>query len=130
MAIGKGVVMPTIEKIEYRKLVSTGDYSNITIGATAEVHYTETPEVALQALTAWVDEQLHAQTHSLADMANAETKLWRIKQDINAQQEKLYRARDKYEQMRKVLAANGIELPPCVQGEWTPEQEVNDPFSN
>lgn len=47
-----------VTTVEYRKLVSHGQYENTSIGATAVVDSDETPPEALSALQGWVNGEL------------------------------------------------------------------------
>lgn len=47
-----------IERISFRKLITTGNFSNKALEATAAVEDGETPEQALDHLTLWVEAQL------------------------------------------------------------------------
>lgn len=51
-----------ITSVEYRKLQSTGNYCNHTIGATAAVGPDEDPQESLVELRKWVDAQLDIDT--------------------------------------------------------------------
>lgn len=66
--------MVEITQVEYRRLVSTGDYSNQSIGATARVGDGQTAEETMVALRSWVDGQLTAgiQARATLDRLNRE----------------------------------------------------------
>jgi len=55
-----------ITTVEYRELVSDGNFGNRTVGAVAEVHENETPLGVLEKLRTWVKSQLDVECGNCA----------------------------------------------------------------
>jgi hypothetical protein len=98
-----------IRTVEYRRLVTHGEYQNTAIGAVAEVE--GDPAAELEALKDWVEGQvkvhiaLKDETYQLQNSAN--NLRWTV-QDYERQLEV---AKARWEAAKAILAAHGVELP-------------------
>jgi len=99
-----------IKTIEYRKLISTGDYSNLTIGATAAVGDDDTPDEALVALQAWVENQLRERTVSAQETHDARQHLYELQRQAADTSNELRRMKARYDEGRRLLEKHGIEM--------------------
>lgn len=100
-----------ITQVEYRRLVSLEEYSNVTVGATAEVGDDESASVALNNLRAWVEGHI-------AELSEAHRKLddvmreWRDKQfELRHIERNIEKARERKVKAEAWLARQGLPLP-------------------
>jgi len=99
-----------VTTIEYRKLVSHGQYENTSIGATAIVESDETPPEALSALQGWVDAELLRRVTSTRDAQDARSHLYDLQGQVAAKADDLRRMGAKYAEAKRILEKHGIEV--------------------
>jgi len=99
-----------ITQVEYRELVTTGNYSNITIGATAAVEAGDAPTGVLLQLKEWVRVQLAAKAAEREQVVDAETRLWEVQRQLADTERDLKVAADKWEAAKAFLDKHGIRL--------------------
>jgi hypothetical protein len=109
-----------IKTVEYRRLVSFGQYENETLGATACVGETEHPIDALTALAAWVEARIadragqRTTDHERAMARNhAEWDLAEIEQRIAT-------AKVKWSRWKQFMERLGITVEDYVRAEELP----------
>ena len=100
----------TITQVTYRRLVTTGNYSNEAVEATATVEDGESAEGALDALKAWVCERLNARLDITADRQAAEQAKW----DLRSVEHELATARERWAKAVAFLAAHGVTVDELV----------------
>ena len=100
-----------IVKVEYRRLVSDGNYNNESHGAEAIVEDGEDPICAHADLISWVDDILRKRGY----LRDEERKLEYDVQSLRMQEGKLRRECDKYrrtiEKMVDFLNNHGVKIP-------------------
>ncbi len=99
-----------ITQVEYRRLVTTAEYSNTTVGATATVDEGQTPEGALTEVREWVNAQLAAE----AGQSERANRLRQREVDGEARlrgiRSRLDGLRRQWEQAAPILEAHGIAV--------------------
>lgn len=96
-----------IRSVEYRRLRTFGEYENETVGAVAEVPDDELPEVTLERLKDWVD-------NNLGERQNARDSASRVQRlEIRAREVAalLRESEKRWAAAQKILAAAGVEVP-------------------
>jgi len=105
---GEGEMKMT--QVEYRKLVTHGDYQNTTIGATALVGEGDTGAETLDALRAWVTDGLQTETGGTDRVRALRDQEYEIAQRIGEARRQLDRLRRQWEQVVPILEAHGIAV--------------------
>jgi hypothetical protein len=96
----------TLLTVEYRRLHTTGNYCNETVGATARVNADQTAEDTLAALRRWVDRQL-----GRAEEANAlRDKVWRMQAEASRIEADLGAARSQWQRAEAFLKRHGVDV--------------------
>ena len=99
-----------VTTVEYRKLVSHGQYENTSIGATAVVDSDETPPEALSALQGRVDAELLRRVTSTQDAQDARSHLYDLQGQVAAKADDLRRMGAKYTEVKRILEKHGVEV--------------------
>jgi hypothetical protein len=99
-----------IQTVTYSRLVSGPNFSNQTIGATAEVEGVEAPENALAALESWVAYQHELRRKTSQDLYQAEQDVWERKSTLRKIEDQIAAATERWEQVKAVSAALGVDL--------------------
>ena len=99
-----------IRTVEYRKLVSTGNYENEVIGATAFVGPGESADGVLDELVAWVDSK-----HAESESRRTERHEFEMRCDISNRQlvdveRNLAVAEERWEKAKAFLAKHGVDV--------------------
>lgn len=99
-----------ITQVEYRELVSTDNYSNVCVGAVADVSDYAHPEVGLEALKAWVRKQLGTEKAAQQELGATHSELWQLRQELAQVNRGLDAAKARWEAAKAFLAKHGVEL--------------------
>jgi len=99
-----------VTTVEYRKLISHGQYENTSIGATAIVEGDETPARALADLQGWINAELALRVKSTQDAQDARSHLYDLQGQVAAKADDLRRMGAKYAEAKRVLEKHGIEV--------------------
>lgn len=97
----------TITRISYRRLISTGEYSNVSIGADADLEPGETPEDALMVLTAWVQ----GQVSQYQERDRLHEDVYEKRRELERIERQMIDARQSWANMQAWLTKHGIDLP-------------------
>ena len=123
-----------ITQVECRRLVSLDNYSNVSIGAVADVGSDESPERALQQLEAFVVAQLTARGANAPDLGDLEMKRLQLTRDIEAEERKLAGAQRRWQEARAFLVQHGLNpdtyLDPFQPVRATDAEAFSDPFGD
>lgn len=121
-----------ITSVEFRKLVSTGDYNNVTIGATAVPDATEeeaqSPESALAELRSWVDAQIAETIGDAHEREQLSAQVYQQRFLLSKYRTATESARERFEEVRTALAAHGIEVPALTVQDAEAESGDGIPF--
>jgi hypothetical protein len=98
-----------IERVSFKKLVSTGNFSNIQIGAEGIVE-NETPEDALTNLAYWVCERLNKMGANIEDEKKIESEIRSLEVDKYQIEKQIFDLKKKAEAMAEFLKKHGVEL--------------------
>lgn len=93
--------------VEYRRLRSFGEYENETVGAVAEVLPGQAPEIILEELKAWVEENFGER----ASARDAASRVQRAEIRLNEVNGLLRESEKRWAAAQKILAAAGVEVP-------------------
>lgn len=96
--------MVNITRVSYGRLVNLGNYENERIEATTEVNG-ETAEEALQALRAWVGEQIGTTRRDLEERDRAQ----QLRYQVAEYEQRLKDARAKWDKAEAFMKSHGID---------------------
>lgn len=96
-----------ITSVEYRRLRTFGEYENETVGIVAEVDLGESPDDAMSAVRAYVDEQLQDREDGRGTLDRVRRAESRLREVGNLLQE----SEKRWIAAQKILAAAGVEVP-------------------
>lgn len=116
-----------ITEVEYRRLVTTAEYSNTTVGATALVGEYDTSGDVLDALRAWVNAQLAAEVGQSERVNQLRQREYNGEARIRDIRSRLDGLRRQWEQAAPILEAHGIavgEMPPFEEEGGTVNDEI------
>jgi len=99
-----------VTTVEYRKIISHGQYENTSIGATAIVDSDETPPEALSALQGWVDAELLRRVTSTREAQEVRSHLYDLQGQVAAKADDLRRMGAKYAEAKRILEKHGVEV--------------------
>lgn len=117
-----------IVSVEFRKLVSTGDYNNVAIGATAMVGTSETADTTLAGLREWVDTRIEETIGDAQERERIREAMYQQRYMLSKYRTATERARERYEEVRTALAAHGIEVPALTLQDAESESVDGIPF--
>ncbi len=112
----------TITSVHFSKLVNLGNYENEKIAAWANVEANQTPDEALAALTAWVEEQAKARVKDQEAVAAAQRLVGELEWKRNQMAAQIKEMRDTWAKGRAFLKAIGLALPRTYLGEDNDEE--------
>lgn len=110
-----------ITSVKFARLVSTGNFSNITIGAEAQVQENETPYDALTHLQGWVNDQIERRENEEHNQRQNEVDAFHATQELQELQRKLDTFRRRYNNAKSFLQKHGLST-----SDWADE----DPFAD
>ena len=96
-----------ITRVSYRRLISTGEYSNVSIGADADVEMGDTADSVLVDLTEWVNEQIqgYREDYAITEQVNDKRhELQRLERQITER-------REAWERLLSWFDKHGLEVP-------------------
>lgn len=98
---------PKIVTVEYRRLRTFGSYQNETVGAVAELAPGQSPDDALLALRAWVDQQLgdDGERRDLTERVNE------LRWQADEHERRIARANERWTAIIGFMEKLGIERP-------------------
>lgn len=115
----------SITTVEYRRLVSHGNYENTTIGAERSVEAEETPAEALRFLKEWVDGQVALLVGNAEEKQRLNDDMWQLRGDVGRARDALRRLQERWAIARAALEAHGVTVEPLP----AVEQPIDDiPF--
>lgn len=106
-----------ITSVSYSRLVSTGDYENEKIGATANVDDGQDAAMVLDELRAWVNEGLTLNSKLQETAQQLRDAEWRLRQA----KEELRNAIKRWESAKEFLRLHGLPTPP--DGPWADDPD-------
>ena len=102
-----------IQTVEYRRLLSTGNFSNVTVGATAAVEDGDAADDVLRGLRSWVEGKLADEAGIDPERAREEVQrlheyVRRARAELADVNQDLAVARAKWEQVAAFLEKHGV----------------------
>lgn len=99
-----------ITQVEYRQLVSHGNFNNSTVGAVATVEAGEGPTDVLDTLRRWVRAHLEDETNVREDLSYKRQQVYEAENRLRQLGDSLQMMQRRYEEAQKILAVHGIAL--------------------
>jgi hypothetical protein len=106
----------TITSVNYSKLVNLGNYENEKIAAWATVEDGQTPDVVLDGLRTWVDEQAGKRGGLRDDLSELERSIQDLQWKKRQLTEEMREMGTLWKRQRAFLEKIGLELPGSVHG--------------
>lgn len=101
----------SIKTVEYRRLVSHGEYENTAIGAVAEVEAGEDAAVTLSQLTEWVESQIQEKVKVGDELLQLHNQASSLRWTVQDYERQLAEAKTRWDAAVKILEAHGVEVP-------------------
>lgn len=99
-----------ITTVSYSRLVSGDNYSNQTIGATANLETQDTPQAALAQLEAWVGEQFQRRRDEAEERQGLVSHRWALENEIGVLEGRLETAQRRWQALQDLSAKLGVDL--------------------
>lgn len=100
-----------ITEVRYSRLLSSPDYSNTSLGATALVREDEVAEDVLVGLQEWVGQKLAKMTGQKDALLVLTDKRYTVEREVEELEGKLKLAQSRWEAAVVLLRANGVPIP-------------------
>lgn len=100
----------TIKQLTVGRLVSTGEYSNMRVEATAELSPDDDAVACSEQLIAFVDDRLEAATAAKQKLRDTSYALREVEYRHAQLTSEAERLQDKVRRMREFLGAHGVEV--------------------
>jgi hypothetical protein len=97
----------TITSVSYSRLVNLGNYENEKVQASARVADGQDPDVVLGGLKTWVSERVT----DVQGTSRLDNRVWDLRGELGDLERRISEARQKWNAVKPVLAAHGIDLP-------------------